>query len=66
MGARTLPRLAAALLAAGMAPETPAIAVEDASLPGERRIPGTLGDIAEAVAAARVSGPTLVLIGAVV
>lgn len=66
MGSRTLPRVAAALIDAGMAPETPAIAVENASLPGERRIPATLGGIAAAVAAADVEGPTLVLIGAVV
>lgn len=66
MGSRTLPRVAAALIDAGMAPETPAIAVENASLPGERRIPATLGGIAAAVTAADVEGPTLVLIGAVV
>ncbi|MDJ0391346.1 siroheme synthase CysG [Roseomonas sp. E05] len=66
MGARTLPRLAGALLAAGMAADTPAIAVENASLPGERRIAAPLAEIAGAVAAAAVQGPTLVLIGAVV
>ena len=66
MGARTLRRVAAALLDAGMAASTPAVAVESASQPGERRIPGTLGTIAGAVAAAKVDGPTLVLIGPVV
>lgn len=66
MGAHTLPRLAAALLGAGMSPKTPAIAVENASLPTERRIPATLADIAKTVAAAGVEGPTLVLIGEVV
>ena len=66
MGVRTLPLLAARLLEAGMAAETPAIAVENATLDTERRMPGTLGGIAEAVAAAGLTGPTLVLIGAVV
>ncbi len=66
MGARTLRRVADALFDAGMAAATPAVAVENASLPEERRIPGTLGTIAGAVAAARVEGPTLVLIGPVV
>ena len=66
MGVRTLPLLAARLLAAGMAPDTPAIAVENATLPNERRMPGTLAGIASAVAAAGLDGPTLVLIGAVV
>ncbi|RAI60008.1 uroporphyrinogen-III C-methyltransferase [Roseicella frigidaeris] len=66
MGARTLPRVAEALLAAGMPPATPAIAVENATLPGERRIRRTLADIAAAVAEAAVEGPTLTLIGEVV
>ena len=66
MGARTLPRVAEALLAAGMPPSTPAIAVENATLPGERRIRRTLADIAAAVAEAAVEGPTLTLIGEVV
>ena len=66
MGVRTLPLLAERLLAAGMAADTPAIAVENASLDNERRMPGTLGGIAQAVAAAGLDGPTLVLIGAVV
>lgn len=66
MGVRTLPLLAARLLAAGMAPGTPTIAVENATLDNERRTLGTLGGIADAVAAAGLSGPTLVLIGAVV
>lgn len=66
MAVRTLPLLSARLLAAGMAPDTPAIAVENATLVHERRMPGTLADIAGAVAAAGLDGPTLVLIGAVV
>jgi uroporphyrin-III C-methyltransferase len=66
MGARTLSRVATALLDAGMAADTPAVAVENASLPGERHIGATLTDIAGAVAAAGGEGPTLVLIGATV
>ena len=66
MGARTLPQVARALLAAGMPPATPAIAVENATLPNERRIRRTLADIAAAVAGAGVEGPTLTLIGDVV
>lgn len=66
MGSRTIPRVAAALLAAGMAPGTPAVAVENASLAEERRVPATHASIAQAVADAGVQGPTLVLIGAVV
>ncbi len=66
MGKRTLPLLAARLLEAGMAADTPAIAVENATLPNERRMPGTLAGLADLVTAAGLDGPTLVLIGAVV
>lgn len=66
MGVRTLPLLAERLLDAGMDPDTPAIAVENVSLPTERRLPGTLAGLATIVAAAALTGPTLVLIGAVV
>jgi len=66
MGKRTLPLLAARLLTAGMAPDTPAIAVENATLPNERRMAGTLVGLADLVTAAGLDGPTLVLIGAVV
>ena len=66
MGVRTLPGLVARLLDAGLAGDTPAIAVENATLESERRVPGTLAEIAEAVAGAGLTGPTLVLIGAVV
>ena len=66
MGVRTLPLLAARLIAAGMAPSTPAIAVENASLPSERRLRADLSEIAAAVSEAAVDGPMLVLIGPVV
>ncbi|MCB4824374.1 uroporphyrinogen-III C-methyltransferase [Roseicella aerolata] len=66
MGARTLPQVAESLLHAGMSPGTPAIAVENATLPNERRIRRTLADIAGAIRDAAVEGPTLTLIGEVV
>jgi len=66
MGVRTIARVAAALLDAGMPAGTPAIAVENASQQDERRLQATLGSIAQTVAAANVQGPTLVLIGSVV
>jgi len=66
MGVRTLPLLVARLLAAGMAPDTPAIAVENATLGNERQVPARLAGIADSVAEAGLDGPTLVLVGAVV
>jgi uroporphyrin-III C-methyltransferase len=66
MGARTLPALAERLMAAGMAPSTPAVAMENATLPEERRIDGTLASIGARLLAASLTGPTLALIGEVV
>ncbi len=66
MGVRTLPLLSARLLAAGMPGSTPAVAVQSATTPEEKRIFGTLADIAARVASAGGEGPTMVLIGEVV
>jgi uroporphyrin-III C-methyltransferase len=63
MGGQTLPGLAAHFIEAGMAPETPAIAVERASLPDQRNLYGTIASLPAMVAAAALSGPVLVLIG---
>ena len=66
MAGRTLASVAARLMAAGMAGATPAVAVEHASRPHERRLFGTVADLPAALAASGFDGPTLVLIGAVV
>ena len=66
MANRTAGRLSARLIAAGLAGSTPAVAVENASRPGERHVPTTLAELPAALAAAQCSGPTLVLIGEVV
>jgi uroporphyrin-III C-methyltransferase/precorrin-2 dehydrogenase/sirohydrochlorin ferrochelatase len=64
MGVKTLPLLVERLLAAGLDPATPAIVVERATWPDERRITGAIADLPEKVLQARPSGPCLVLIGA--
>ena len=66
MAGRTLPLLVARLMAAGMAGATPAVAVENASRMDERRLFRLLSELPDALAAARFTGPTLVLVGAVV
>jgi uroporphyrin-III C-methyltransferase/precorrin-2 dehydrogenase/sirohydrochlorin ferrochelatase len=66
MGRDALPALAERLVAAGMAPDTPAAAIEDGSLPTERRCHATLADLpARARAELPGKGPTLVVVGAV-
>ncbi len=66
MGVRTLPLLAERLLGVGMAATTPAVAVQNATLPNEQRLFGTLATIAGLVQAQGGDGPMMVLIGEVV
>ena len=61
MGLATAPMLASRLLAAGRSPSTPALIVENASRPEERRVLTTLSGLGEA--AAELSGPAVLLIG---
>ncbi len=63
MGGQTLPGLTAHFIEAGMAPSMPAIAVENASLPGERVMRGTIGTLPLLVREKRGDGPILLLIG---
>jgi uroporphyrin-III C-methyltransferase len=66
MASRTIDTVAAQLIAAGMPASTPAVAVENASRPSEHQVIATLGTLAAALRAEGGTGPTLVLIGAVV
>jgi uroporphyrin-III C-methyltransferase len=61
MGVSTAAAIAARLTAAGRAGSTPALIVEDASLPRERRIVTTLAGIG--AAAEGVAGPALLIVG---
>jgi len=61
MGVSTASRLATRLIEAGRAGSTPALIVEDASLPTERRIVTTLAGLSDATVA--VTGPALLIVG---
>ncbi|HET6377331.1 MAG TPA: siroheme synthase CysG [Methylocella sp.] len=63
MGVKTLDRLTERLLSHGMNPKTPALLIERATWPDERRIAATVGELAGQVAAAKPSGPCVILIG---
>lgn len=63
MGGRTVGGLAAHFIEAGMAPETPAVAVESASLAGQRVWTGTVGNLPRLLDGEEVAGPLLLLIG---
>jgi uroporphyrin-III C-methyltransferase/precorrin-2 dehydrogenase/sirohydrochlorin ferrochelatase len=64
MGVKTLPLLVERLLAEGLDPATPAIVVERATWPDERRIADTIAHMPQRIREAQTTGPCLVLIGA--
>jgi uroporphyrin-III C-methyltransferase len=61
MGVATAAGVAGRLIAAGRAPSTPALVVENASLPDERRVVTTLGGLGEATRG--LSGPAILIVG---
>ncbi|MDB5483190.1 MAG: sirohem synthase [Caulobacteraceae bacterium] len=61
MGLANAAAIGARLVAAGRAPATPALIVENASLDSERRVVTTLGALGEA--AAGLSGPAILIVG---
>jgi uroporphyrinogen III methyltransferase/synthase len=65
MGIKQLPEIGARLRQAGRAPDEPAAVIQRGTLPGQRAITGTLGDIAERVAEAGIKPPAITLIGSV-
>ena len=64
MGVRTMPAFVARVQAAGLDAQTPAILVERASWPDERRIAGTLATISAMAARCAPTGPCVLLLGA--
>lgn len=65
MGIATLPAITAELVARGLAPDTPALTVTEAGLPGQRAVRGTVADVAALGEAAGVRAPAVTVIGQV-
>jgi uroporphyrinogen III methyltransferase / synthase len=65
MGVKNLSRIAERLIDSGRAAGEPAAVVERGTLPGQRAVSGTLGDIAERVAGAGLRAPAITLVGPV-
>src|SRR5262249_52917019 len=65
MGVGTLPSIAAALLAAGREPETPAACIERGTTSKQRTITGTLATIADRASQANLRAPAIIVIGQV-
>jgi uroporphyrin-III C-methyltransferase/precorrin-2 dehydrogenase/sirohydrochlorin ferrochelatase len=66
MAVSNLEKIAAWLIDCGRSASTPAAIIENASLPGQRDLRGTLGDIASLAVAGTVVPPAIVIIGDVV
>ena len=65
MGVATLPAVTAELLRHGLPPDTPALTVADAGLPGQFTVRATLADIAARSHAEGIKPPAVTVIGAV-
>lgn len=65
MGRDRLEAALSQLMAHGRSAATPALAVENAGRPDARALPGTVGDLGAAVAAAGFDGPVVLIVGEV-
>lgn len=65
MAVTTLPAITRALLRHGLAPETPAVTIENGTMPHQRIVRSTLAEIAESVTGAAIGPPAITVIGAV-
>ncbi|MFT9055312.1 MAG: uroporphyrinogen-III C-methyltransferase [Ethanoligenens sp.] len=65
MGVSTMEHICAGLLAAGLAPATPAAIVENGTLPVQRRISSRLADISADARAQAVRSPSILVVGEV-
>ena len=63
MGKRTFAQLAGLLTGAGLSPDTPAILAESVSTPAQKILRGTMGGMADMIAAVGGDGPALILLG---
>jgi uroporphyrin-III C-methyltransferase len=63
MGKRAAGAIAESLIRAGLSPDTPALVVENASLPGERIVRTRLDLLAIATSASVTDGPAILIVG---
>ena len=66
MGATRLDQLTSTLIRKGLSSKTPAAVVECATLPSQKTVRGTLGDIAKKAGQAGIGTPALTVVGKVV
>ena len=66
MGVKSLPRICAELIEHGMAPDMPAATIRWGTTPRQRTVVGTVADLPQRVAEAKLAPPALTIIGRVV
>jgi uroporphyrinogen III methyltransferase/synthase len=66
MGVKSLPRICAKLIEHGKDPTTPAATIQWGTTPRQRSIVGTIADLPERVAEAKIGAPAITIIGRVV
>lgn len=66
MGVAAAEEIAARLIAAGRSPETPAAAVQSATLPDQRQVIASLATLAQAMREVEIAAPAVLVIGEVV
>ncbi|MEQ1438674.1 siroheme synthase CysG [Fontimonas sp. SYSU GA230001] len=66
MGLNSLPQVCAKLIEHGLSADWPAAMIDDGTSPRQRVITGTLADLPQRVADARLKGPSLLIVGEVV
>ena len=65
MGVSALPQIASGLLSAGMAPDTPAAAVENGTTALQRRLDATLATLTEQAGRMQLRSPAVIIVGKV-
>jgi len=66
MAVENLPAIAARLVAGGRPADTPVAVISEGTMPGEKRVFGTLATVAQEMERARVRPPAIVVVGEVV
>ena len=66
MAVQNLPAIAERLVAGGRAAGTPVAVVAEGTMPGQRTVLSTLGEVAEDVVREQVQPPAIVVVGEVV
>ena len=65
MGVETLPAIVSELLAAGMNPDLPAAVIEQGTLPEQRSVTGSVGELVELVRRCGITSPATTVLGEV-